>query len=421
MKRELLILALLCCALSGCPRPVPIVVPPEPVKVKVAVPSQELVTQFEEFTGRTSAVKTVEVTPRVTGFVQEVLFKDGAEVQEGQVLFSIDDRSFKSQAAAAAALVSQAQTRLQRLAGQFRRGKQLVATNSITQNEYEQLAFDQAEAEAALDAAKAAKELADLNLEYTRVLAPMSGTIGNRKVDPGNVIKADDASLATIVKLDPIYVYFDINERTVLHLRRMMDEGKLESADKAKLKIGVALADEETPSHEGTIDFVDSQVDAATGTLRVRATIENRGKLLSPGLFVRLRFPVGNPHEAILIPEEALVSDQGQRFVYVVGPDNKAAYRRVTTGMLVGGMRVIVNGVKPTDKVVVQGLQRVKEGATVVPEPYVPDSPGVTAVSAPAERVPKIAPPEATPSAFPPKPTEGEEGNEAKDDKKTGP
>ena len=420
MKRFLILILLLFLS-AGCDRPAPKVATVDPVKVKVATPTQEMVTQFEEFTGRTSAVKTVEVPSRVTGFLKEILFKDGAEVQEGQQLFAIDDRSFKSQAAAANALVSQVQTRLQRLSSQYRRGKQLVATNSITQEQMEQLEFDKAEAESALEAAKAAKELADLNLEYTRVLAPMSGTIGNRKVDPGNVVKADDGSLATIVKLNPIYAYFDINERTVLRLRRMMEEGKIESADKAKLKVGVALADEDAPSHEGTIDFFDSQVDAATGTLRVRATIVNNSKLLSPGLFVRLRFPVGEPHLATLIPEEALVSDQGQRFIYVIGPDNKTAYRRVKIGMLVNGRRVIEEGVKPTEKVVVQGLQRVKEGTTVVAEPFVPESPGITAVSAPGAPAPNAASPvESSASAFPPQAVPEEAVKKSKEPNKSG-
>ena len=420
MKRALLPLLLLLILAAGCERPAPKVATAEPVKVKVALPTQEMVTQFEEFTGRTSAVRTVEVRSRVTGFVNAVLFKDGAEVQEGQELFAIDDRSFKSQAAATAALVAQSQTRLQRLNSQYRRGKQLVATKSITEEQFEQLGFDQAEAESSLAAAKAAKEMADLNLEYTRVLAPMSGTISNRRVDPGNVVKADDMSMATIVKLNPIYAYFDINERTVLHLRRMMDEGKIESAEKARLKVGVALADEEAPSHEGTIDFVDSQVDAATGTLHVRATIENPSKLLSPGLFVRLRFPVGEPHLALLIPEEALVSDQGQRFVYVVGLDDKTVYRRVKIGMFVNGKRVIEDGVKPKERVVVQGLQRVKEGTTVVAEPFMPVSPGITTASAPATP-PKVMPPvESSPSAFPPKTVPDAEGKESKEPNKTG-
>jgi multidrug efflux system membrane fusion protein len=413
--------SLLLVAIAGCDRPVPKVATADPVKVKVAVPTKEMVTQFEEFTGRTSAVRTVEVRSRVTGFLNNVLFKDGAEVQEGEELFAIDDRSFKSTAAAATALVAQAQTRVERLSGQYRRGKQLVATKSITQEQFEQLEFDQAEAVSMLAAAKAAKELADLNVEYTRVLAPISGTISNRKVDPGNVIKADDISMATIVKLNPIYAYFDINERTVLRLRRMMDEGKIESADKAKLKVGVALADEDAPSHEGTIDFVDSQVDASTGTQRVRATIVNNSKLLSPGLFVRLRFPVGEPHLATLIPEEALVSDQGQRFVYVVGQDNKTAYRRVKIGMLVNGRRVIEEGVKPAERVVVQGLQRVKEGTTVIAEPFVPESPGITAVSSPAAVPPKAAPPvETSPSAFPPQGVPEEAVKESKEPKKSG-
>jgi RND family efflux transporter MFP subunit len=357
--------ALLLAAVSGCEKTVPKPPPKKPAEVFVGTPVIDTVTEFEEFTGRTTAVNTVEVRARVSGYLDKVLFQDGAEVQQGQLLCLIDDRQFKAQATNAAALVAQAAARRDNLLHQENRSYELRRTNAVSEEQYQILQYQRAEAEAALAAAQAQEELAALNLDYTRVVAPLSGRISNRRVDPGNLVKADDTMLATIVSLDPIYVYFDVNERTVLRLRRLIQEGRIRSAEDAKIEVQVSLADEDDFQHRGTINFFDNQIDPNTGTQRVRAVIDNANRLLSPGLFIRLRFPVGAPHEALLVQEESLSTDQGQRFLYVVNDKDEVVYRRVKVGLLVNGRRVIEEGLAPGERVVLSGLQRVRPGDKV--------------------------------------------------------
>jgi len=397
--------ALLAAGLAGC-HPAAIKPPlKKPAEVFVAPPTSETVTEYQEFTGRTMAVNTVEIRSRVSGYLDQVLFHDGADVKQGQLLCVIDDRSYKATAANAAAMVAQAVARQGSLVNQDRRSRDLRRTNAVSEEQYEMIAFQRSEADAAVTAAEAQKQLADLNVTYTRVTAPLGGVISNRRVDPGNLVKADETLLATIVSLDPIYAYFDVNERTVLRLRRLIQEGQIESADEAKVVVQVALADEEGFRHRGTIDFLDNQIDPNTGTQRVRAVIANSHRLLSPGLFVRLRFPVGPPHTALLVQEEALGTDQGQRFLYVVNDKDEVAYRRVQVGMLTQGKRVIEDGLKPGERVVVNGLQRVRPGDKVTPqsaETTAPEAPSAElAMDATVTRKPPLPMPASTPRRAP--------------------
>ncbi|HEY2414128.1 MAG TPA: efflux RND transporter periplasmic adaptor subunit [Pirellulaceae bacterium] len=355
--------------IAGCEQAEIKAPPKKPAEVFVATPTTEVVTDYQEFTGRTTAVYTVEVRSRVSGYLDRVLFHDGADVQGGQQLAVIDDRIYQATAANAAAMVNQATARRDNLTNQDRRSHELRRTNAVSQEQYETIAFQRAEADAAVTAAEAQKQLADLNVSYTRVIAPISGVISNRRVDPGNLVKADDTVLATIVSQDPIYVYFDVNERTVLKLRRLIHEGVLEEADDAGVVVQVSLADEEDYQHKGTIDFLDNQIDPNAGTQRVRAVIHNGDRLLSPGLFVRLRFPVSRPHEALLVQEEALGTDQGQRFLYVLNDKDEVGYRRVKVGTLTHGRRVIEDGLVAGERIVVNGLQRVRPGDKVTPKP----------------------------------------------------
>jgi RND family efflux transporter MFP subunit len=394
--------ALLGALLTGC-QPAAVKPPPKkPAEVFVAPPTSETVTEYQEFTGRTAAVNTVEIRSRVSGYLDQVLFHDGAEVKPGELLCVIDDRSYKATAANAVAMVAEATARQGSLVNQDRRSRELRRTNAVSEEQYETIAFQRAEADAAVTAAQAQKQLADLNVTYTRVTAPLGGVISNRRVDPGNLVKADDTLLATIVSIDPIYAYFDVNERTVLRLRRLIQEGQIESADEAKVVVQVALPDEEGFRHRGTIDFLDNQIDPNSGTQRVRAVIANPDRLLSPGLFVRLRFPVGPPHSALLVQEEALGTDQGQRFLYVVNEKDEVAYRRVQVGMLTHGNRVIESGLSPGERVVVNGLQRVRPGDKVTPKPAetgtAPDSPGAELAM---DRALTLKPPLPTPVAAP--------------------
>lgn len=367
---------LVCLGLSliGCQHETAKPSPPPPPEVMVSVPVEESVTEFEEVTGRTWATDTIEVRSRVSGYLDKVYFRDGGTIQAGEVLFEIDQRPYKAELAKATASVKQAEAHLERLVRQEARMKKLLPSKAITTDEYESITFELAEAQATLAAAKASEELAVLNLGYTRVTSRISGTIGRRLVDPGNLVKADDTPLATLVSINPIYAYFDLDERTVLRMRRLMQEGKVKSPLEAEIPAEVAVADDPEFTMKGTINFIDNQLDGSTGTLRGRAIIHNQEGLLSPGLFVRLRVPIGEPHPAILIREEALGSDQGQRFVYVIEKtkdektgtvDDVVKYRRVKIGMLIGGRRVIEEGLKPDERVIVTGLQRVRPGAKV--------------------------------------------------------
>lgn len=342
--------------------------PAVPQEVFYVVPVQQTVRDFEEFTGRTSATNTVDIRARVSGYLDQIEFKDGALVEENETLIHIDDRSFKVEVNRAKAAVDQFTFRLDRMQKQVRRAANLVQTQAMTQDEYDTMLADRNETQASLDAANAALEIAELNLSYTKVEAPISGRISRRLVDAGNLVNADETVLATIVALDPIYVYFDMDERTVLKLKRLLRQGRIKSARETQVKVEIALADETEFTHVGTVNFVDNQIDAATGTLRFRAEIDNEDRFFTPGLFVRLRFPIGDPHPALLVPEESLGTDQGERFVYVVSAENEIEYRQVTTGLLINSMRVISEGVQTGERVVVTGLQRVRPGMQVTPK-----------------------------------------------------
>jgi RND family efflux transporter MFP subunit len=355
--------------IAGCHRPEPKAVVTKPPDVLVSYPTEETITEYEEFTGRTMAISTVEIRARVSGYLDRNFFVDGADVKAGEPLFQIDPRPFQAEVDRAAAAVAQAESRLVRLERQEERARKLRGTGAVTEEGYDLARFDRDEAHAALLAAQAMAETANLNLGFTHINSPITGRISRRLVDPGNLIQADMTPLANIVTQDPIYGYFDFDERTALRLRRMIIDEKLPDMKHAHLDVKFSLADQEKFTIPGTIDFLDNQVDSATGTLRVRAVIKNQDNLLSPGLFVRVQVPVSQPHAAILVREEALGTDQGQRYVYVVDDKDEISYRRVKAGFLNEGRRVIESGLKTTDRVVVRGLQRVRPGVKVVPKP----------------------------------------------------
>jgi RND family efflux transporter MFP subunit len=311
----------------------------------------------------------VEVRARVSGYLDKVLFEDGADVKAGEPLFVIDDRVYQAEVARAAAAVEQAQARLARLERQATRAEELFLKKVISEEDHDVSTFDRDEARAALAAAKATHDLAKLNLSFTRIASPIHGRISRRMIDPGNLIKADDTPLASIVSDNPIHAYFDIDERTVLRLRRLVQEGRIKASRDTRVEVKVSLADDQEHNHRGVVDFEDNQIDAATGTLRVRLLIDNPERLLSPGLFVRLRFPIGEPLPALLVPEEALASDQGRRFVYVIDAENKVAARPVEVGVLVEGRRAITHGLAAGERVVVTGLQRLRKNMVVEPRP----------------------------------------------------
>jgi len=373
VSRTNLAVLLLGAMLAGCDRPQAAAPPSRPSVVVVSLPVVQETTDYEDFTGRTEAVAGVEVRARVTGYLDKVLFKEGTEVNQGDPLFEIDPRSYQAELKRAEANLLQAQSRLKRLQRDFKRASELLPERAISQDDFDRVSGDRDEAAAAV------------NLNFTRVIAPLSGRISRQLIDPGNMVKADETPLTTIVKLDPIYAYYDEDERTMLRVRRLIRAGAVKSIREAAVPVLLGLVDEEGFPHVGRIDFVDNRVDSMTGTLRLRGVFENANRLLSPGLFVRIRVSIGKPHPAILISEQALGTDQGQNFVYVVNDKNEVVYRRVKLGPLQGGLRVIEEGLATGERVITNGLQRVRPGVKVEPKlaeaPKAPASSPVLPVS----------------------------------------
>ncbi|MFL5245681.1 MAG: efflux RND transporter periplasmic adaptor subunit [Gemmataceae bacterium] len=342
-------------------------------EVQVSCPVSKEVIDYEDFTGRMEASKSVDIRARVTGYLKELHFQDGEDVKKDQILFEIDPRPFKAALAQAEANLRLADAHLKRLNADFRRAQDLLQSKTISREEFDKTSGDRDEAAEAVGVAAASRETAKINLEYAEVKAPLSGRISRRMMDPGNLIKADDTVLTRINFLDSLYVNFDINERTFIRLRRLMKEGTIASVQENRAKVLLRLADEAEYLHEGIIDFEDNQLDAGTGTYRVRAEVSNLDGFFSPGLFVRVRLPIGKPHPALLISEKALGTDQDQKFVFRLDKENKAIYQPVQVGRQHDGL-VEVKAVKEGtleagDRIIVSGLQRVRKNDTVKPEP----------------------------------------------------
>ncbi len=366
----------------------------KPPEVDIESPYQDEVREYQEFTGQTVAVETIEIRARVSGYLEKNFFKDGALVEEGALLFQIDDRPYRAEFERATAALAQARAHLERVKRQEERALQLQEKKAISQESIDQATFDRQEAEATVAASIASRDIAELNLGFTKITAKISGRISRRMVDPGNLVQSDTTPLTSLVSSDPIYAYFDIDERTLLRLRRMMEEEHTDSALSWQVPVMITLADEEAAPLVGKINFLDNQVDASTGTLRARVVIDNPKGMLSPGLFVRLRVPVGVPRQALLVREEALQSNQGKRFVWILNSEDKAIQRDVTIGWQVNGRRVILDGLRPSDRVIVRGVQRVREGKTVAPKPYDDQSDLVSAETKRTATAAPEAPPE---------------------------
>jgi RND family efflux transporter MFP subunit len=354
--------------LAGCAPAAPMKPPEMTPQVEVSLPVTQEIRDFEDFTGQTEAIRSIEIRARVTGYLSAVNFDHGADVKQGDILFEIDPPFYKAEVARAEGMVAQAESRLQRLKLDYERKKGLHERNVITHAEFDLATSDVAEAEGALKAAQASLTIANVHLGYTKVRSPISGRASRPFIDPGNLVEADQTILTRVVAQDPIWVYFDLDERTMLRLRRMSELGEQDHAIDDQTQVLMGLADERGFPNQGKLNFEDNRVDPSTGTLRVRAEFDNAAGLLSPGLFVRVRVPIGDPYQALLVPESALGTDQGQRFLYVVDQENQVAYRRVEVGRLHSGLRVISEGLAPGERVVTVGLQRVMPGIKVEPK-----------------------------------------------------
>jgi len=336
--------------------------------VVVSQPVVKEIVNYEDFTGQTRAVADVEVRARVTGYLEKVYFTEGVEVKKGDALFLIDRRPYQALLHSAEGSLAQDRATLDLAKTEFARAEQLMPKNAIAGTDYDQAKNAVEVAKARIKSSEAAVETAKLNLDFCSIVAPIDGRISNQKIDPANMVQADQTALTSIVTQDPIYAYFDEDERTMLRVRRLIRTGKVKSIREAKITVLLGLADEEGYPHEGVVNFVDNRVDLMTGTLRLRGLFPNPKRILSPGMFVRIRVPIGDPHSSLLVSEQALGSDQGQKYVYVINNKNEVTYRRVEVGALQDGLRVIEKGLAARERVVVSGLQRIRPGIKIVPK-----------------------------------------------------
>jgi multidrug efflux system membrane fusion protein len=338
---------------------------PPPPQVTVAPAITRTVADEDEFTGHFESVNSVEVRPRVGGFVERVAFTEGAIVHQGDVLFTIDARPYEAEVARAEAALAQARTRKELADMELERAQRLVSTQAISREELDARTSGRAESDAAIKSAEAALRLAKLNLDWTVVRAPITGRVSRAEVTSGNLVQAGPAGstlLTTIVSMDPIYVYFDSDEQAYLKYMQVRQAG----ARAIGRTVYVGLASESGFPHEGSVDFVDNQVDRTAGTIRVRAVLPNKSLLFTPGLFARVRLVDGNRHDATLIQDRAIGTDQDRKFVLVLNDDNTLAYRPIVIGRLVDGLRTVESGLKPGERVVVNGQMRVRPGMKVV-------------------------------------------------------
>lgn len=338
--------------------------------VTVATPIQKRILEWDEFVGRLASPKTVELRARVSGYLEKVHFKEGSEVKEGDMLFTIDPRPYRAVVDRAQAELERTRTQAELAASEAKRAAGLVASKAISAEDYEQRSKTQAEAQASVRAAEAALAAAKLDLEFTEVRAPIAGRVSDARVREGNLViggNTDRATLlTTIVAVDPIYCHIDVDERSSLKYRQLYREGKRASALFGEVTAEMGLANEEGFPHKGVVDFVDNEISPDTGTIRSRAVFPNRDRLMSPGYFARVRVPGSGEYDGLLVRDSAIGSDQGSPFVFVIKDDGTAEFRSVVTGPLEDGLRVVKEGLKPGERVVVNGLMAVRNGAKVV-------------------------------------------------------
>jgi RND family efflux transporter MFP subunit len=345
---------------------------PPAMPVTVSEPLAKRVTQWDEYSGRFEAVASVEVRARVSGFIDKIDFRDGQIVKIGDPLFIIDKRPYEIAVESAEAEVARNKAQVDLAELQVGRGASLIASRTITEAEQDSRKSTLAVARAQLKSAEAALRNAQLNLEWTHVTAPIAGRISDRKVDAGNLISGGQTGatlLATIVTLDPIRFVFDISEADHLRYSRLILSGALASSRDGANPVRIRLSDETDWKRTGKVDFVDNAMTARSGTIRVRALVDNKDQLLTPGIFGRLQL-FGGEYDALLVPDSAIISDQARKIVFTVGDDGVVQAKPVTLGTIVDGLRVIRSGLAPTDKVVLDGLANpmVRPGAKVVPQ-----------------------------------------------------
>ena len=362
-------------SLIGCTDNSPKTTAPKQAVVPISEVVQRDVTDYVDFTGRTDAINTVNIVPRVTGYLVKMPFTEGSLVKKGELLFEVDPRPYKAQLDQAVGQVTLYQAQLKLAKSTLERDLEISKTpGAVSPQQIDQDRAAVEQAEASVKAAQASLEVFSLNLSFCRVTSPIDGMVARYYLTLGNLVNQDQTLLTTVVSLDPMYAYFEMDEPTLVTIRRAIGEGRLKSREEGKLHVFMALQGEQDYPHDGTINFVNNQVNPGTGSISVRGIFPNpvlKGtvRLLSPGMFVRIRLPLGEKQPALLVIDRAIGSDQGLRYVYVIDEENKAKYRRVTTGALEpDGMRVITDGLKAGDKVAVGSLQQIRPNVALQTE-----------------------------------------------------
>ncbi|MEN4658256.1 efflux RND transporter periplasmic adaptor subunit [Pantoea agglomerans] len=353
----LLGMVLLITQLSGCDKGVAQNAAPPPPEVSAAPVLIKPVSQWDNFNGRVEAVQSVQLRPRVSGYIDAVNYREGDEVRKGQVLFTIDDRSYRAALEQAKAELARARSQASLARSESGRSEKLIGTQAISREAWEQRRSAASQAQADVLAAEAAVDMAQLNLDFTRVTAPIDGRASRAMITAGNLVTAGDSAsvLTTLVSQQQMYVYFDVDENTFLNYQAMARQGQQRHA----LPVEIALVGEQGFPHQGKIDFLDNQLTASTGTIRMRALLDNQQRQFTPGLFARVRLPGSAQFEAVLIDDKAVLTDQDRKYVYVVDGEGKAQRRDIQPGAMVDGLRIVKSGLQSGDKVIIAGLQKV--------------------------------------------------------------
>lgn len=342
-----------------------------PLDIDVASPVTKPVTEWAIFTGRLEAVERVEIHARVSGYLQSVNFEEGQEVQKGDLLFQIDPRPFEAIVNMSKARVAQAEAAQTLAIANKKRAEDLIRANAISREELDIRNSEAMQAEADLLAAQAELDAADLELQFTKIKAPISGIAGRYGLTVGNLVQGGSSGatlLTTVVPQNPIYVYFDVDERTYLEGLRRIQSGELPGrADNGKLPVEIQLTDENEFTHKGVINFKDNQLNPGTATMRVRGLIQNDDAFLAPGMFARVRTPATKEEERLLVPDKSVLTDQELKFVWVIGPDNIAQRRTVEIGPLHENLRIIRSGLEANERVATSGIQFLQPGMPVSP------------------------------------------------------
>jgi RND family efflux transporter MFP subunit len=357
--------------LSGCGNDATATAQAPAPQVSVASALEREVTEWDEFTGRVEAVESVEIRPRVTGYIESVNFSEGSTVRKGDLLFVIDPRPYRAELSKAEAELARAVARSELAASDAARSKSLVDIKAVSREEYDTRVNASREATANVAAARAAVDATKLNLEFTRVTSPITGRVSKAAVTAGNLVTGGSNAatlLTTVVSLDPIYVTFEGDEQIYLKYTALAQRGERQSSRDVANPVLMGLANETDYPRRGAMVFVDNQVDPRTGTIRARASFENKDGFLTPGLFARVKLLGHNSFQAVLVDDRAIGTDQSQKFVYVVDAQNKVVYRPVKVGRLTDGLRIVLQGLQPDETVIVNGLQRVRPGMVVAAE-----------------------------------------------------